>query len=156
MGGGQGDKTVMEMDKRILNSRWCCCNRWWSWTEMCIMWIWMGTLPLCTVRLLILLAEDCDRYIFHVFWIDNNNTIAFTLVFNVVTVCVVWPIGSEPVLNASWVHLHVYIHVVKLYPIAIQSSIMHFNVRFLYHLCRSCVLKCIIEKNLGVNGLAGG
>lgn len=31
----------------------------------------------------------------------------------------VWPIGLQSVLNASWLHLHFYLHVVQHNPIAV-------------------------------------
>ena len=54
-----------------------------------------------------------------VMWIDNG--IAFTLVFSW-SQCVPDHFRRWSDLNASWVHLHRYFHVVKHYPIAIRSK----------------------------------
>lgn len=87
----------------------------------------MDTLPVCGIKPRILFARSGRRW--------NDNAFAFTLTFSVVIMPpeVVWPIGSQSVLNASRVNLHLYFYVVNL--IAIRSPKMHFNGRCKVGLC---------------------
>lgn len=87
---------------------------------------------------LIVFVEDCEQCYSvtgvisaHAVVVCGLKTIAFTLVCSVVAVRpepppeVVWLVRSQSVLNASWVHLRLYFHVVKYYPVAVQSPKMH-------------------------------
>lgn len=64
------------------------------------------------------------RQTFHFVW--GRLNVVVTIPTHVVIVCL---IRSQSVFRAFWVHLYLYFHTVRHYPIAIQSPKAHFNAR---------------------------